>query len=125
MAEETHVEPAFLIDGNEYPIPGLETFDMDEALTLYECCGLTLEDFAIDDEDEDEIAEMVQKTRHPGYVKALMIVAYQRGNAGVSKKKATAVIGRANLIEAYMAFVKAGGEEDPTEAQSSETPSEE
>ena len=117
-------EAHFTIDGSECPIPGLESFNMDEAEILYECCGLTLEDFAIDDEDPDEVAEMQQKTRHPGFVRALMIVAYMRDHPGIPKKKAASVIGRSNIVDAYMAFAQAGGEEDPTEAQSSNPTSE-
>ena len=118
-------EASFVIDGAEYPIPGLETFNMDEAQLLYECCGLTLEDFAIDDADPDQVDELDGKTRNPGFIKALMIVAYSRGNPKAGKKHVVSLIGNSNLFEALQAFVGQDEVEDPTEPQKSEqsTPS--
>ena len=110
-------DSGFEIDGREYPIPGFETFDLDEAMVLYECCGMTLEDFVVDQEDEEQLEALAEKTRHPGFIRALMIVAFMRGNEGVSVKKAQSVIGGSNLFEAYKNFLEAGGAEDPTEPQ--------
>lgn len=117
-------DASFVIDGVDYPIPGLDSFDMDEAVILYEHCKLSVEDFAIDDEDPEEVEELAEKTKHPGFVKALMIVAYMRGNRGVKRNKAEVVIGKSNLMDAYEAFIDAGGEEDPTEAQKTSESSE-
>lgn len=111
-------ESSFVIDGADYPIPGLESFNMDEAVVLYDCSGLTLEDFAIDEDDQEQVDELESKTKNPGFIKALMIVAYMRGN-GVSRKKAEGLIGNSNLFEALKAFVVDDGK-DPTEPQKSE-----
>lgn len=118
-------ESGFKIDGKEYPIPGFETFDMDEATILYEHCGMGLEDFAVDEEDPEQLAELAKKIKHPGFIRSLMIVAFLRGNAGSSRQKAETVIGASNLFDAYDAFLKSGGAEDPTEPQKkSESPDE-
>lgn len=111
-------EARFVIDGAEYPIPGLETFNMDEAVVLYECCGLTLEDFAIDDGDSDQIEELERKTRHPGFVKALMVVAFMRGEKKTAKA-ALKLVGSSNLVEILAAIDAEDEAEDPTEPQKS------
>lgn len=115
-------DASFVIDGDEFPIPDLGSFNMAEAVVLYDHCGLTLEDFAIDEDDPTEVEELAKKTKHPGFIQALMVVAYMRGNRGVKRHKAELVIGNSNLIEAYEAMVVAGAAEDPTEPQKSEQP---
>lgn len=117
-------DAAFVIDGDEYPIPGLESFNMFEAMTLYEYCGLSLEDFAIDEEDPDQVAELQEKTKNPGFIFALMLVAYLRGNKGLPKKRAADIIANSNIMGAYEAFLAAGMEEDPTRPQESNPTSE-
>lgn len=122
-------DPRFVIDGKDYPIPTFDSFDMDEAQILYDLSGLTLEDFAIPDEDEDPdaAAELERKMRNPGFIRALMEVAYRRGNQGVTVARVKSVIGRSNLVTAYEnwleGLVDAG---PPEEAQKSslETPDE-
>lgn len=109
---------SFKIDGDEYPIPGLESFNMDEAVILYECSGLTLEDFAIDEDNQNEVEELEDKTKNPGFIKALMVVAYMRGNKKSTKKRAMDLMGNSNLFEALQSFLDS--EEDPTEPQKSE-----
>ena len=115
-------EASFVIDGDNYEIPDLGSFNMTEAVVLYDHCGLTLEDFAIDEDDPDQVEELAQKTKHPGFIQSLMVVAYMRGNRNVKRLKAEQVIGNSNLIEAYEAMVIAGAAEDPTEPQKSEEP---
>ncbi len=113
-------ENKFLIDGVEYPIPGLETFNMADAFLLYEYSGLSLEDFAIDEEDPEQVEELGRKTKNPGFIFTLMLVAFLRGNKGTPKNKAVALIETSNLVSAYEAFLDAGMEEDPTPTQESE-----
>lgn len=126
MAEDTAepMEARFLIDGREYDIPGLETFDMDEAMILYDYAGLTIEDFAADDEDDDEadVEERARKLKHPGLIRTLLHVAYQRGNPTLAKAKVGREIGKVNLFEILAALATEDDAGPPAETQSS-TPS--
>ena len=115
MAEEV----GFVFDGEEAPIPELGSLNMDEAEVLYERCNLTLEDFVIDDEDPDQVAELAEKTKHPGFVTALLQIAYQRLKPGVNKKRALEVARSYSLTEAYEQIILSGLDEDPTTPQTS------
>jgi len=108
-------ESKFVIDGGDYPIPTLDTFDMDEAQLLYDLARMSVEDFAIADGDEEGEAELEQKIRNPGFIRTLMQVAYQRGNPGISAAKAKQVIGHANLIEAYDNWLEGLADASPPE----------
>lgn len=115
MEPGNEVTSGFVIDGQEYPIPALDTFDIDESILLYEYSGLTLEDFApaSDDEDEDEVAEQrAQKVKHPGFLKALLHVAYSRGNPTAKPARVQAVVGAANLIEVVEQLIAEEGDEE-------------
>ena len=113
-------EACFVIDEVEYPIPGLDGMTMQEAVVLYERSGLTLEDFAIDDEDPDQVEELERKTKHPGFLLALVQIAYMRGNPKVNRKRAEQIADEMDLIAAYEAVVKAGIDQDPTSPQPNE-----
>ncbi|HSE44717.1 MAG TPA: hypothetical protein VLA89_05245 [Gemmatimonadales bacterium] len=117
-------EACFVIDEVEYPIPGLDGMNMQEAVVLYERSGLTLEDFAIDDEDPEQVEELEQKTKHPGFLLALVQIAYMRGHPKVTRKRAEQVADQMDLIAAYEAVLKAGIDKDPTPTQQSEATSE-
>lgn len=97
-------DSGFLIDGTHYEVPTLDSFTMNEAEILYKCSGLALEDFAIDEEDPEAVSEFRAKTRNPGFLKALMTVAYIRGNSGTPVEAANRIIGAANLIDAMKAL---------------------
>lgn len=98
MAAET----GFMIDGTLYEVPSLDSFTMDDAQILYDYSGLTLEDFvpAEGQDPDEENAELSGKLRNPGFVRALMHVAYQRANPKVSPQRVKAMIGSASLIGA-------------------------
>ena len=98
-------DSGFVIDDVNYDVPTLDSFDMNEAQILYDTSGLALEDFAVDDGDPDAVAELQKNIRNPGFIRALMTVAYIRGT-GASRKKAEAVIGQANLIGAIKSFAE-------------------
>jgi hypothetical protein len=107
-------ESAFVIDGKEYPVPGLDTFDMDERRVMFDYCGLTQEDFvAQEGETGEETEERNGKLmRHPGFLQSLMHIAYARGNPKVPHGRVKDVIGRTNFLEAVARFA----EEEPEEA---------
>ena len=118
MADEQ--ESRFVIEGQDYPIPGFDTFDIDEAQILYDNSGLTLEDFVIDDEDAEEVAELERKLRNPGFIRTLLHVAYQRGNPGLTAAKVKQITGRTNLLQAWENFLEGMvDDENPPEPQRS------
>jgi hypothetical protein len=108
-------ETGFLIDGKVYEVPSLDSLDMDERRVMFDLCGLVQEDF-VREEDEDEAehdARVSRQMRHPGFMEALMHVAYQRGNPTVKRQKVQMVISKTNYFEAVSTMV--GAEEDTEE----------
>lgn len=98
-------ESGFVIDGTHYEIPTLDSFTMAEAKILFDCSGLALEDFAVDEADPDATDGLRKNLRNPGFIEALMVVAYKRGNPNASLAKARELIGQANLVEAIKNMV--------------------
>lgn len=123
MAAET----GFNIDGTFYEVPVLDSFDMDEAQVLYDYCGLTLEDFVppADNTPEDDLAAREQRLKNPGFVRALIHIAYQRGNPDMKPAAVRDAVGHANMLEAYTALASVEPEEGEPEvppASTSEQP---
>lgn len=110
MAAEKQPEAGFTIDGKVYEIPTLDSLTMDECQVLYDYSGLTVEDFAgIDipddaelDELEPEQLEQLKRMRNPGFLRALLHVAYARGNQHLGRKRVEAMIGNVNMLEAMI-----------------------
>lgn len=95
MAAET----GFMIDGKLYETPAFDTFTMDEAQVLYDYCGLTLEDFVPEEDQTDEESEELRaKMKNPGFLRALMHIAYQRENPRMSHGKVKQLVGSASLF---------------------------
>ena len=111
-------DAGFLIDGTQYDVPSLDSLNMDEAQILYDTSGLVLEDFAVDEDDPEATGKLQKNLRNPGFIRALMIIAYLRGNGGVSRAKAEAIIGSSNLVSAIEAFVSSVGSDDGPPAAS-------
>lgn len=106
-------DTGFLIGEVFYDVPGLDSFNMDEAEILYKCSGLTLEDFALDEEDPEQAAQLAVNIKNPGFVRALMIIAYLRGDSNTTYAKAASVIGKTNVLEALKNLAE--GDVDPPE----------
>jgi len=122
MSSQENEAGTITIDGAKYTIPTVDSFDIDEAMILYDNCGLTLEDFAIDPEDIEQLMELQQRIKHPGFMRTLVQVAYQRGNPTVSPAKARAVAGKANVLKIFEEFAEADArppEMTPVRQQSS------
>lgn len=118
-------DPVFLFNGERHPMPDLSTFTFDESVVMYEYCNLTVEDFAPtvegDTDPEAEQAERARKARHPGFLKTLIHVAYQRAHPKLSKDKVAAIVGSANLLEVLEALAdmeSEGDADDPPAAES-------
>jgi hypothetical protein len=101
----------FVIDGKSYPIPMLDTFDMNEAQILYDYANVTLEDFAPahpewpEEEREKYEAGQLEKVRNPAFKRALLHVAYARGNPGQKFEFVREIIGRANTLDVTVALL--------------------
>lgn len=113
-------ESGFLIDGVQYEIPTLDSFTMAEAKILFECSGLALEDFAVDEDDAEATDNLRKHLRNPGFIEALMLVAYIRGNRAVPIGKAKTIIGQANLVEAINSMAE-GDDALPPEPEKTES----
>jgi len=85
----------FEIEGKVYPVPTVDTFTLDEAQVLYDYSGLTIEDF-LDDDNEDGR----DRSKNPGFTKALIHVAYQRGNPTATKRTVERLVGSVNSLDA-------------------------
>jgi hypothetical protein len=114
----------FVIGHKTYPIPTLDTFDMDEAQVLYDYAGLALEDFgpahpdSSDKEKDEHEADIVQKAKNPAFKKALVHVAYARGNPQLSRDAIEEVVRKVNILDATLVLL--GGEDRPPEMTDSQ-----
>lgn len=108
MAAETTT--GFLIDGNLYEIPGVFTLTNDEAQILYDYTGLAIDDFLPGDEEAEP------DFKNPALLRALMEIAYQRGNPMVRPAKVKELIGAANRLSVLSGLV---GEQEPEEDDAS------
>lgn len=117
MAAET----GFTIADVIHEIPSLDTFTMDEAQVLYDYSGLTIEDFALDEEDPASEEKQLEKWKNPGFLRAMMHIAYQRANPRANRAKVQAVIGATNMIAAISTLAEA--EDDAVPPASTTEPS--
>lgn len=103
-----------MIDGKLLEPPAIDTFNMDEAQVLYDYSGLTLEDFARpEDTSEEEFSELIKpKIKNPGFLRALMHVAYQRANPRQNPSRVKALIGEANMIGALQHLGESDDEQE-------------
>jgi len=113
-------ESGFVIEDKTYPIPTLDTFNMDEGQVLYDYSGSVVEDFAPadprlskDEQDEHE-RQILKLAKSPGFKKALLHVAYARGNPGESQSKVREIVGQVNILEATLALY-GGDDKSPPE----------
>lgn len=106
-------ELGFKIDGKVYPIPTLDSFDMDEGQILWDIAQTTIEDFVPvgDDASEEEIEahgrELQGRVKNPAFLRALMTVAYRRGNPKLPIGRIRDVISRSNHVQAMTDFLRA------------------
>lgn len=124
-------EVGFEIDGKVYPVPEIGSFDMDEAQRLYDLADVVLEDFALPDPDapeEEQIAferEILAKTRNPAFKRAIVEVAYARGNPGLSKATVRETVAGLNMTTVLFGFAEeeeSGDDASPPDESASTTP---
>jgi hypothetical protein len=126
---ERKSEAGFEIEGRKYPIPMLDSFDMNEAQILFDYANVTLEDFAPahpdwpDEEREKYEADQLTKVRNPAFKRALLHVAYARGNPGQQFEFVREIIGRANTLDVTVALLTEDDASPPVETSSPRPPS--
>jgi hypothetical protein len=79
------------IDGREYPVPSVFQLTMGEAQVLYDYSGYTVEDFVPPvpgDPDEERMA----RVKNPAFKRAMVHVAYQRGNPDAAHAEVAKVV---------------------------------
>lgn len=102
---------AFEIDGRDYPVPSVFTMTMGEAQVLYDYSGYTLEDFVppLPDEPDTRIA----KLKDPAFKRAMVHIAFQRGNPDTSPDEVRQLVDGVQMMDMTVAMF--GDEnEDPT-----------
>ncbi len=119
----------FDIDGMLYEVPAFDSFTLDEAQVLYDYSGLAIEDFvsadpdASDEEKEAHEQRIIDKAKNPAFKRALLHIAYQRGNPEMKAVRVKEVVGKANLLDVSLGLA---GEEDeaspPDQAVTARTP---
>jgi hypothetical protein len=114
-------ESGFLIDGVKYEIPLLDSLNMREAKILYDCCGLSIEDFMADLDDPKSVRLVAKHQKHPGFWEARFLISYLRGNPDVSLEKARDLIDGSNFFE-VLSGIKVD-DADPPDVKSSSEPS--
>lgn len=128
-------EVGFEIGGRTYPVPELDSFTMDEAQLLFDYAGVAIEDFALADPDASEgerarhEERMIDKVRNPAFKRALVEIAYQRGNPKTSRADVRELISGVNMLEVLAGFADAENAEGddaspPDEPESTPPPSE-
>lgn len=116
MADQTK---PFTIHGKEYPIPTVQSFDMDEAQILWELCGFGMERFQPDENEgrysAEAQAELVKVMISPPFLRTLLHVAYRRGNRQASRKDIDQALGRlpfTQVLDEWSAQLLADEEDD-------------
>lgn len=129
MSQATEEQRGFEIEGRVYPAPGLDALSFEEAQVLYDYSGLTVEDFIPPDEEAEDYTPamteeyeegLARKTKNPGFLRAMLHIAYSRGNPTAKRVHIERVVANANFVKAVVDFV--GSEEDDPKATSQNEP---
>src|SRR3954468_7690073 len=110
------MEPKFVIQGVDHPVPALDTLDMDEGEILYDLRGVTLGDL-----DEDSGVDV----KFSRVIRPLLVIALLRANADMSRATATKIAGKVKMIAAveHLAPEDDAGPPEMTTSPSSSSPS--
>jgi hypothetical protein len=102
---------AFDIDGREYPIPSVFQLTMGEAQTLFDYSGYTLEDFVppLPGVEDDR----VRMLRDPAFKRAMVHIAYQRGNPDTTRDEVAALVDAVQMFDMVVAMYS-DEDADPT-----------
>lgn len=117
-------ETGFLIDGAFYEVPALASLDMDENQIMFELSGSPTEDWILlfaaaqaDDFDDEQRAELGRKLKHPGFLRAMVHIAYRREHRDIGRDEISIVVGRTNQVLSWASMFLSRGDADgpPTE----------
>jgi hypothetical protein len=110
---------AFDIDGREYPIPSVFQLTMGEAQTLFDYCGYTLEDFVppLPGVEDDR----VRMLRDPAFKRAMVHIAYQRGNPELNRDEVAALVDGVQMFD-MVAAMYTDEDADPTPVSQKQQP---
>jgi hypothetical protein len=100
------------IDGIEYDFPRVDTLTLDEAQTLYEHSGLTL----------DAIGELPENTFHPGFIKGMLYIAVHRARPELKRVELDERLGTLKLSEMGEVFTEEPDDASPPEQENEEPP---
>ena len=125
MAAENDNKVQFELEGTMYDIPDVLDLDLDEWIVVYEYAGLVLDDFAPLENAEEE-AQRVHKLRHPGFMKAMAHIGYQRAHPKKTKATVKDLLGKAKLVPMLESMATDEGESEvpPTSASEPQKSSE-
>lgn len=124
-------EVGFEIGGKTYPVPDIPSLTIAESELLFEYSGIALEDFALGDPDASKSARdeheqrMLDKIRNPAFKRAMVEIAYRRGNPELTRAEVRELIGDANMLEILAGFAEAenaGDDANPPDEEPASTP---
>jgi hypothetical protein len=99
MAETAKIK----IDGREYEFPQYDSLSLDEHQVIYEIAGLTV----------DQVGQFKDDTFHPGFIKAMVVIAVMRSDLKVSRSEVAERIGKITLPDLNDIFQQAGDDVGP------------
>lgn len=123
MAEDQR-ESGFVIDGESYAIPTLDSLTLDEERLLYLYADCVVQDFASphpdwSDEDKNRYEYMLsERVRNPNLKRALAHIAYHRKHPDMSDEEILDAIGKVRALELDRAMLRPQ-DEDPTKVSQS------
>ena len=104
--EPTQSPPRLNVNGTPYVLPTLDSFDMDEAMTMYRYSEMTF----------DQIFEL--EGLHPGVVAGLLHVAIARSDPALRDKEIKAMVREVNMMDIMEQLAAIADEApDPTQAE--------
>jgi len=107
----------FRIGDEEYEIPPIDDFDMDEWEIVYDYSGLVLDDFApVEDETQEQARQ--RRTAQPALMRALLHIGYRRTHPEAAVADVKKITGAAKLARIFEVGDDAGPP-DLTTAQES------
>lgn len=83
MSSDTRIT----VEGTAYVLPTLSSFDIDDAIVLYNYSTLTF----------DQVWEL--EGLHPGVVKALLHIAIHRSDPSLREREISEMVGRVNMMD--------------------------
>ena len=118
--------PGVTVEGKEYKLPTFESITLDEERLMYLYADCVVKDFIPphpdlpDDEKEAYRRLQLIRWRDPSFKKALVAIALRRAHPEMSHEDRDAKAGTVRGIEADIAMLWAGDEEDPPQSSQSE-----